>query len=178
MLRRVASRVVVSATGAATAVALLAAPAWAPKYILGASAFGTCELDPDARFQGSATVQQFYADRGQLWAVLRVVGSCGDNLVEVPSDLFAFPIDATASCGQTSATVQFRPGAGTVGGIPVDKSGAVKFTLDLAPSTVIELTWAASDPKELRGRICAIAANLGHRSAADTADVLNQLVLR
>jgi hypothetical protein len=92
-----------------------------------------------------------------------------------------FPVESVAStCTSTHAHVEFRPGAATVGGILGDNARdgeAVKFTLDLAPSTVVEQNWFAGDPRATYGRLCAVDANLTHRDPARLANVLNALVL-
>jgi hypothetical protein len=177
------ARVAVVAAASATAVAVAAGPAWAPKYILGASAFGTCSVS-DARFQGDFTVHSFFASpTGDLMAVALVGGSCnagGEVVAVVTHGLYEYPVAMTASCDATSAAVEFRPGAATVGATLGDdpKTGEpVKLTLDLAPTTVVDRTWSADESKSVRGKLCAIAHMAGHRSAGDLAAALNSLTM-
>jgi len=172
-------RVVTVLTTALAPVLLVAAPGWAPKYIFGTSAIGTCDLATAPRFQGSVTAQAFFAQDGQLYAWLLTVGTCGGGSLDVvvPQERYAFPVTVSAECGRTAATVQIRPGAATVGGVPADKGDAVKLTLDLAPATVVERQWTVTEPRSVYGALCAVDAVISHRDVSDVANVLNRLLL-
>jgi len=186
MPRSVLSRAAVLAAGVAAPLVLLAPAAWAPKYILGASAYGTCAVPghEGALFQGTFTVTGFSSSGGSLWATGSIVGSCYDGTDVVATVLGtknAFPVESvTAMCTRTQAHVDIRPGAAEVDGVlgaSVKDGEPVTFNLDLAPSTVVERSWDAGDPRETYGRLCAVAANVAHRDPADLATVLNALVL-
>jgi hypothetical protein len=184
MSRTVLPRLAFVVLASAVPVAVSASPAWAPKYILGATAFGTCDLRDGASFQGSFTVSGFSSSGGQLYATGAVAGSCdsgGDVVATVPSTVTTFAVaSVTATCSAVGANVEIRPGAGTVKGLlgdtPKDAEPVV-FGLDLAPSTVVERSWVPGDPRATYGRLCAVTANVAHRDAASLATVLNALVL-
>ncbi len=172
------------AAGTALSVGLLAAPAWAPKYIFGASAFGTCTIDgqADSHFQGSLTVLTFAAVDGQLGVTGTVVGTCADAsanpVATVDQGPYDFSVESlTTECTRDNAGIEIRPGSGTVGGFVGDSKDAVKFTLDLTPSTVIDLTWRPGDPGALRGGLCALHNVVPHRDAAGVATALNTLLI-
>ncbi len=186
MLRRIGLRVASVAVASAVPVVTLALPAWAPRYILGASAFGDCRVDglADSRFQGAFTVLSFSVADGQLQVTGNVGGTCADGagiVVTVPAEPFTFPVlSTTASCDPNGATVQFVPGATTVGGVLGDdtKDGeAVKFTLDLSRATILERTWSPGDPRAVHARLCALDRILDHREPADLLPLLDNLLL-
>jgi hypothetical protein len=177
MLRKTLTRAAVACAVAGGVVAGAATPALAPKYILGASAYGTCGVAGEPLFNGDFTVESFTAKGGQLLAVAMVAGSCVDGLDvagSVPPGVYAFPVAATTECVPGSAVVEIRPGAATVAG---DLGGEkTEFTLDLS-STVVDRIWMEGDPASERARICAVGRASG-RSAAQRARLLNALVLR
>lgn len=183
---RVLARGLVVMAASVAAVLSVAAPGWAPKYILGASGFGDCGGGGVAasRFQGSFTVRSFLASGGQLYADAFVVGGCtstaGDTVAVVPRGAYSFPVSLTTFCSGDDVGYEVRPGAALVGAVlgESEKDGvAVKTTLDLAPATVVDRRWNADDPRSVRGRLCALNAIAGHRPASDLAQVLNSLAL-
>jgi hypothetical protein len=172
-----------AATVAATAGALvsLAAPAWAPKYILGASAHGDCVLDgATTTFLGDFTVTSFGAVDGALMANGTLAGTCGAGAYTVPFATYAFPVESvTGVCNDADAVVQVRPGSALVGAFTGtdEKTGErVKLTVDLN-STVAERSWVTGDPAAVRGRLCAVARLTAHAPVARLATALNALVL-
>jgi hypothetical protein len=187
VLRRLTTRAATVAAVVAATVGGVAAPAWAPKYILGSSAFGRCVLPGGSEplFQGGFTVLSFSASGGRLYATAAVSGACLDGLAVaavVPPATYTFPVEAlTADCAVESAVVEVRPGAATVDGVlgAVAEGGAkVSFGLDLYPSTVVDRIWMAGDPMSERARLCAVAKMTAHRSPAGAATALNALLLR
>ena len=173
-----------AALAAAVAVAGgTAAPAYAPKYILGSLAFGECAVG--GTFEGDFTTVSFSSSGGALYATGAVSGRCLDGLdvvATVPPGVFTFPVtEIWADCAPDSTGLRFRPGTALVGGYlgADEKTGeAVKFDLALARSTLVELDWTLGDPVSLRGHVCAVAAMLRRRPPADLARVLNTLLLR
>lgn len=184
---RTAARPATVALAAALAVGTLAAPAWAPKYILGAFAFGTCDVPGQdaSRFEGSLTALSFSSSDGTLYVTGPVVGTCygtaGNTVATVPSFVATFAVvSLTTACTPTDAVVEVRPGAALVGGFLGDdaKTGEpVKLTLDLTNGTVLDKTWAPSDPMPVKARLCAVDAVAAHRPDASLASLLNRLVL-
>ncbi|HEU0132751.1 MAG TPA: hypothetical protein VFQ85_17350 [Mycobacteriales bacterium] len=188
MFGRGARRCLAVATAALGVVAVAGTPAWAPKYILGANAYGTCVF-PDgstARFEGAFTVLGFSAPGGVLSVTGAVAGSClgdGDAVATVPGGSWTFPVTSLLTDCTTAETavVQFRPGAATVDAVtgPTPKDGEqVKTTLDLASGTTLERDWFASDPVSLRARLCAADRAARHARPAGLAQALNALVVR
>jgi hypothetical protein len=169
----------------AGAVLSLAAPAWAPKYILGASAFGECGGGGvvDSRFQGSFTVRSFAVSGGALVADAFVVGSCAaglDTTAVVPRAAYTFPVTVTTFCDGDDVGYEVRPGAATVGAVlgASEKDGtAVKLGLDLAPSTVVDRRWSSDESRSVRARLCALDTIAAHRPASALAQALNALAL-
>jgi hypothetical protein len=183
---RVVARGVVASVAAVAAVVSVATPGWSPKYILGASAFGDCLGDDvtPSRFQGSFTVRSFLSSGGQLVADALVVGGCtstaGDTVAVVPQAAYQFPVSLTTFCSGDDVGYEVRPGAALVGAVLGDsaKDGvAVKMTLDLAPTTVVDRRWSADEPPSVRARLCALDTIAAHRPAAELARVLNNLAL-
>jgi hypothetical protein len=181
-LRRAAAVVVTAGLAAVSP----GAPAWGPKYILGASAFGTCALpDGPAAFQGDFRITSFGVTSGGLVANAFVVGSCAGPGVETAATVrgpaVVYPIvSVVATCDPAHAVAQFRPGTATVGGFlgADEKTGeAVRFPLNLAPSTVVERMWSPGDPASLRAQVCAVARLLPHAPPQALANVLNSLVI-
>jgi hypothetical protein len=179
VLRRIAT--IVAAAG--LTLGLAAPPAFAPKYILGASAFGDCATTPPSRFQGSFTVTSFGSARGRLLANATLVGTCAAGLTTVatvPVAPYVFPVVSVAgSCDATHAVVQVRPGAAVVGGFLGEdaKTGAaVRFPVTLS-STVAERSWTVDEPRSVRARICAMAIAARYLPLPHLAPLLNALVL-
>ena len=183
-MRHALTRVAVSAAVVLGTVAGVAAPAWAPKYILGSFAFGDCLLDETVSFSGDFTVLSFGARDNEVYASASVTGSCVkglDVVATVPPGVYEFPVGLSTECVHTSAVLEIRPRAALVGGIlgADPKSGEPrKFVLDLR-STVVDRIWMESDPEQERARLCAIdrAVRRG-ASATQLARLLNELTLR
>ncbi len=180
MGRRTFARLAVASAVVAGTVSV-ATPAWAPKYILGASAYGACGLaEPGSRFSGDFTVLRFHAAQGRVWATAAVTGTCVDGLdvtATVPAAVYTVPVvEVTTECTAESAIVEIRPGATTVAG----DVGGVKsaFQLDLYPSTVIDRIWMPGDPPRDRARLCAVHRTARRGSPAQVARALNELLLR
>lgn len=177
MFRQALARSAVACAVVAGVVAGAAAPAWAPKYILGASAYGDCEVAGEPLFNGDFTVESFGAKDGQLLATALVSGVCVDGLDvvgSVPPGVYTFPITVTTECVPSSAVIEIRPGAATVAG---DVGGEkTEFTLDLS-RTVADVIWMEGDPESERAKICALA-RASRRTATQQARLLNALVLR
>lgn len=177
MLRKTLAHAAVACAVATGVVAGAAAPAWAPKYILGALAFGDCEVAGEPLFNGDFTIESFGAKDGQLLATAMVNGSCVDGLDvvgSVPPGVYTFPITVTTECVTESAVIEIRPGATTVAGAVGDEK--VDFTLDLS-RTVVDVIWMEGDPESERAKICAVARASG-RTATQQARLLNALFLR
>lgn len=184
-MTRSLSRAAAVAGTAALSLVLAASPAWAPKYILGAFAFGTCHLPGgDARFEGAFTATGFSADGGTLYVTGEVVGTCydtgGDVAATVSSFVQSFPVTSvTTACTRTDAVVEVRPGAALVGAVLGEdtKDGeAVKMTLDLG-GTVLDRVWSPDEPASVKARLCAVDRIAAHRPDADLARALDALVL-
>ena len=167
---------------AATATALsVTAPAWAPKYILGATALGDCVLDgATTSFLGDFTITSFGVLDSALVVNGTVAGSCGAGQYTVPAAPYVFPVESVSgSCNESEATVAVRPGAALVGAFTGtdEKTGErVKLTLDL-DRTVAERSWVTGDPAALRGKLCAAGRLAEHAPAERLATALNTLVL-
>jgi hypothetical protein len=177
-----------TSTVAATAAAVLAvaAPAWAPKYILGASAHGDCVVDGGTTaFQGDFRITSFGVAGDTLVANAIVVGTCTDTAAEVaytvPGAGYTFPVlSVTGACNESEAVVQVRPGSALVGAFAGtdEKTGEkVKLTLDLARGTLAERSWTTGDPAAVRGKLCAVARLVEHAPVPRLANALNTLVL-
>lgn len=185
MSRRALARLAVASSLVAGVVGGVASPAWAPKYILGSFALGTCLVDgetTETHLSGDLTVVSFADADGTLVVHGTLTGACFDGLdqrARITPDVYTFPVvDLTAACDAEFAGVDIRPGAGRVGATDVATRDPVKMTVDLYPSTIVERTWMPGEPMSVRGRLCAIARLADQRDAADLAAVLNQLVLR
>lgn len=177
MLRKTLSRAAVACAVVLGTVGGAATPASAPKYILGALAFGDCEVAGEPLFNGDFTVESFGAKDGQLLATAMVNGSCVEGLDvvgSVPPGVYTFPITVVTECVPSSAVIEIRPGATTVAG----EVGGEKadFTLDLS-RTVADVIWMEGDPESERAKICAVARASG-RTAPQQARLLNALILR
>lgn len=177
MLRQTLSRTAVACAVVLGTVGVAGAPAWAPKYIFGALAFGNCEVAGEPLFNGDFTIESFRARNDQLLATAMVSGACVDGLDvvgSVPPGVYTFPISVTTECVTTSAVIEIRPGATTVAG---DVGGEkTEFTLDLA-RTVADVIWMEGDAESERAKICAVSRASG-RTATQQARLLNALVLR
>ena len=184
MMRKSLTRASVLVTAAWLPVAGLAAPAWGPKYIFNASAYGGCGTDPASHFEGEASVVDFSASGGVLYADATVQGTCVDGTrvtATVPLGTYSFRVNAVETdCTDTDVLVYIRPGTSTVQAYLGDiKDGTpVPMALDLGPGTTIERTWTDGDPRGERGRLCAAHRIVsGGPSAAVLARVLDALVL-
>ena len=182
---RTVSRAGLVAASAALSLVVAASPAWAPKYLLGAFAVGTCDLPSgDARFEGAFTATGFSADGGTLYVTGQVVGSCydtaGDVVATVPSFVQAFPVTSvTTACNRTNAVVEVRPGAATVGavlGSDTKDGEPIKMPLDLG-GTVLDRVWSPDEPASVKARLCAVDRIAAHVPDARLAQALNALVL-
>ena len=181
VLRTVVSRAALALAVVGGTVVGAASPAWAPKYILGASAFGECGIPGPPGFTGDFTVESFYARGDQLYAFAAVSGVCIDGLDvvgRVPGGVYPFPVAATAECVDGSAVLEVRPGAAAVEGTLGEVKDLTTFTLDLSRGTVVDRIWMTGDPPAERARLCAVERALGTRSATQVARLLNQLTLR
>lgn len=185
MARTALVRLAVGAAVVAGTLGGVAAPAWAPKYILGSFAFGECELAEPASFDGDFTVLSFHASGGQLYATASLTGTCVDGVevvATVPPGVYEFPVALTTVCEPADAVLEIRPGAALVGGIlgPDPKTGEPeKVVVDLSRGTVVDRIWMTGDPRSEGARLCAVdrAVDRG-ASASQVATLLNQLVLR
>ena len=185
MAGRVIARLAVAGSIVAGVVGGVASPAWAPKYILGSFAFGQCEIDDvgETSFAGDFTVTSFEDVGGTLYVVGSLSGTCIDGLDHVAAvapGVYRFPVvDFTVECNDEFAGIDLRPGAERVGGtLTDDKDTAVRITLDLYPSTIVERTWMPGEERSVRGRLCALFRMSQHRTPAELAGQLNQLVMR
>jgi len=176
---RVLSRLGVSLAVVGATVGGLASPAFAPKYIFGALAYGGCELDAaeDARFEGEFTILGFSAAKGQLYVQAALSGDCKDGAFSIAATaepgVYQFPVlSLNGHCEADSAVLEIRPGAAQVLSAKGDK-----FVLDLGGSTVAERWWDPADPAPVRAHVCAIVRLLDRQPYTRLAPVLNQLVL-
>lgn len=177
MLRTALSRAAVACAVVLGTVGLCATPAAAPKYILGALAYGDCEVPGEPLFNGDFTIESFSAKDGELLVTAMVGGSCVaglDVVGGVPPGVYTFPAALTAECVDTSAVIEVRPGATTVAGFVGDEK--TDFTLDLS-RTVVDRIWMDGDPESERARLCAVARAVD-RPAKQVARLLNALTLR
>ena len=184
MARRALARLAVAGTVMAGVVGGVAAPAWAPKYILASFAFGECLLDDGTtgHLTGDFTVESFQNADGKLQVNGMLTGACidaGTRVATIDPGVYTFAVvDVRAECRDDFAGLDLRPGAGRVGGVLGEKGDAVKMTVDLYPSTVVERDWRPGDAMSVRGRLCALARMVAQRDPAELAGILNQLVLR
>jgi hypothetical protein len=188
---RLVMKAALVATTAATTLLGFATGAWAPKYILGASAFGTCTIDGEtSRFQGSFTVLGFFVGHDGLSVTANIVGSCTDQaattVAVVNNGNYAFPVEHfEALCDDLNQVVRFRPGGALVAGtLEAPKDGSAAIALDLSGdvagsgSTIVQRAYDnANDAASVRAKLCAVAKITAHRSPAELAKQLNQLVL-
>jgi hypothetical protein len=184
MARTALARVATSAAVVLGVVVGVAAPAWAPKYILGSFAFGECVLEERVGFSGDFTIESFFASGNEVWANATVTGSCVqgfDVLATVPPGVYAFPVAVSGECVDSSAVLEVRPRAALVGAVlgPDPKEGErAKITLDLA-STVVDRIWMDGDPPRERARLCVVLHAIERgASATRAAKLLNELALR
>jgi len=185
MSRRNLARLAVASSLVAGVVGGVASPAWAPKYILGSFAFGTCVVDGDfteLHLSGDFTVTSFADADGELVVNGSLTGACFDGTDQratITPDVYSFPvIDFKAECNAEFAGLDIRPGAARVGGADAVTRDPVKMTVDLYPSTIVERTWMPGESMSVRGRLCALAKLADQKDAPDLAALLNQLVLR
>lgn len=169
---------------ALAAVPLLpAAPAWAPKYILGSAAYGDC-LRPAAteveRFEGLYEPTSFSRSGSSLLVTGLLNGVCttdaGVVTAVLPETVATFPVTSVdAFCAYPDIGVHVRPGVQVSGADP--KTGqAAPFLVDLSRGTVIERSWTDGDPAALRGRLCALDRLAGLAPLPALAAYLDGLV--
>lgn len=171
----------VAAASTLGAVAL-ATPAWGPKYILGASAYGDCTGHGSdvVRFEGTLTVRSFSRSGSTLLVTGLLTGTCvtDDNVVvaTVQETVATFPVWSVETfCTFPDVGVFVRPGVMT-SGYDVKTGEALPFGVDLSRGTVVERTWTDGDPPSLRGQLCALDRIAHRRPLASLAPVLDMLV--
>ncbi|HEX8001725.1 MAG TPA: hypothetical protein VF519_03415 [Mycobacteriales bacterium] len=181
-MRRLLTRVPSVLAAAAVAVPLVAGPAWGPKYILGASAYGDCLRDPDRveRFEGTLSVRSFSRAGATLLVTGLLSGTCATDAGEVtavlPEVVATFPVlSVDAFCTPPDVGVMIRPGA-QVSAYDSKTGAATPFAVDLTRGTVIERSWTTGDPAGLRGKLCALDRIADRRPLASLAPVLNAFV--
>lgn len=169
---------------AAVAVPLLpAAPAWAPKYILGSAAYGDCLRREGAeveRFEGNLEVLSFSRSGSSLLVTGLLTGFCstdaGTVTATLPETVATFAVASVdAFCVYPDIGVHVRP-ATQVSGTDAKTGEPAPFLVDLSRGTVIERSWTDGDPKALRGILCALDRIADRRPLAMLAPVLDTLV--
>lgn len=173
--------VVVSAFCAAPV--LPASPAWAPKYILGAAAYGDClrrSTDVE-RFEGLFEPTSFDRSGSSLLVTGVLSGVCltdatAEIVATLPPTVATFPVvSVDAFCDYPDVGVHVRPGS-QMSGHDVKTGDPAEFLVDLTRGTTIEQSWTDGDPVALRGKLCALDRIADRRPLEMLAPVLDTLV--
>ena len=150
-------------TAAATAAVLPSSPAWAPKYILGAAAYGDClrHSGEVERFEGQFEPTSFDRSGSTLLMTGVLSGVClTDDTAEIvarlPETVATFPVvSVDAFCVFPDIGVHVRPGS-QLSGYDAKTGEPAEFLVDLTRGTTVESSWTDGDPMALRGRLCAL----------------------
>lgn len=180
-MRRLLARSAVLVSAAVLPVAL-AAPAWAPKYILGSSAYGDClrHAGEVERFEGTLVPTSFSRSGSTLLVSGVLSGFCSTDdavmVASLPETAATFPVvSVDAFCDGPDVGVMIRPGV-QLSGTDLKTGEPAEFLVDLTRGTVIETSWTLGDPKALRGKLCALDRIADRVPLATLAPILDTFV--